>query len=66
MARMERLAEHIDWASRPGRTGARASFAAKQLKDIGFTNVTIVDMNIEDWEKKGYPFVTSRSSGRPN
>jgi rhodanese-related sulfurtransferase len=38
-------------------TGSRATLAAKQLKDIGFTNVTIVVMNLDDWQKKGHPFV---------
>ena len=37
--------------------GARATRAAKQLKDIGFTNVTAVVMALADWQKKGYPFV---------
>jgi len=35
--------------------GARATFAAKQLKDIGFTNLTIVVMNLDDWQKKAIP-----------
>jgi rhodanese-related sulfurtransferase len=38
-------------------TGGRATLAAKQLKDIGFTNVTAVVMTLTDWEKKGYPLV---------
>ena len=38
-------------------SGTRATLAAKQLKDIGFTNVTIVVIKLEDWQKKGYPFV---------
>jgi rhodanese-related sulfurtransferase len=38
-------------------TGSRATLAAKQLKDIGFTNVTIVVINLDDWQKKGHPFV---------
>ena len=37
-------------------TGGRATLAAKQLKDIGFTNVTAVVMNLADWQKKGHPF----------
>ena len=36
-------------------SGARATLAAKQLKDIGFTNVTAVVMTWADWQKKGYP-----------
>ena len=42
-------------------SGSRATFAAKQLRDIGFTNVTIVAMNLDDWQKKGYPFVKDES-----
>jgi rhodanese-related sulfurtransferase len=38
--------------------GGRSTLAAKQLSDIGFTNVTAVLMTIADWKKKGYPFVT--------
>lgn len=38
-------------------SGSRATLAAKQLKDIGFTNVTTVVMDLADWRKKGYPFV---------
>ena len=38
-------------------TGGRATLAAKQLKDIGFTNVTAVVMELAEWQKKGYPFV---------
>lgn len=38
-------------------SGARAVLAARQLKDIGFTNVTAVVMSIPEWTKKGYPFV---------
>jgi rhodanese-related sulfurtransferase len=39
------------------RTGGRATLAAASLKQLGFTNVTAVVMNIEDWEKKSYPYV---------
>jgi rhodanese-related sulfurtransferase len=38
-------------------TGGRATLAAKQLNDIGFTNVTAVVMELADWQKKGLPFV---------
>ncbi len=38
-------------------SGARATLAARQLKDIGFTNVTAVVMTLADWQRKGYPFV---------
>ena len=39
------------------RTGRRAILSAKQLKDIGFTNVTAVVMELADWQQKGLPFV---------
>jgi rhodanese-related sulfurtransferase len=39
------------------RTGGRATLAAADLKAIGFTDVTAVIMNIEDWEKNGKPWV---------
>jgi rhodanese-related sulfurtransferase len=39
------------------QTGGRATLAAKQLQDIGFTNVTAVIMNFEDWQKKDNPLV---------
>jgi rhodanese-related sulfurtransferase len=38
-------------------TGSRGTLAAKQLKDIGFTNVTAVVMELADWQKEGHPFV---------
>jgi len=38
-------------------TGGRATLAAKQLKDIGFTNVTAVVMELAVWQKSGYPFI---------
>ena len=42
-------------------TGGRATLAARQLKDIGFTNVTAVVMQQTEWQKKGYPFVKDES-----
>jgi rhodanese-related sulfurtransferase len=42
-------------------TGRLATLAAKQLKDVGFTNVTIVVMNLDDWQKKGQPFVKNET-----
>ena len=42
-------------------TGGRATLAARQLRDIGFTNVTAVVMELVDWQKKGYPFVKDES-----
>ena len=38
-------------------TGGRATLAAKQLQDIGFTNVIAVVMDLRVWAKKGYPLV---------
>ena len=38
-------------------SGFRATLAARQLKDIGFTNVTAVVMNLADWQKAGHPLV---------
>lgn len=38
------------------RTGGRATLAAKSLQNIGFTNVTAVVMNIDEWAEKGHPF----------
>jgi rhodanese-related sulfurtransferase len=35
------------------RTGGRATLATNDLQKIGFTNVTAVMMEIQDWEKKG-------------
>ena len=37
-------------------TGGRATLATKELKDIGFTNVTAVLINVQDWEKAGNPW----------
>ena len=39
------------------KTGGRCALAAKSLQDLGFTNVTAVDMKIDDWVKAGYPLV---------
>jgi rhodanese-related sulfurtransferase len=36
-------------------TGGRCALATKSLQDLGFTNVTSVDMRFEDWVKSGYP-----------
>lgn len=41
------------------QTGGRATLAAKQLQDIGFTNVTAVIMNFDEWHKKGNPLSKS-------
>jgi rhodanese-related sulfurtransferase len=37
------------------KIGGRSILTAKALKDIGFTNVTAVDMKIADWAKAGHP-----------
>ncbi len=34
---------------------------AKQLKDIGFTNITIVVMNLDDWQKQRHPFIKNEA-----
>ncbi len=39
------------------RTGGRCALAAKSLQDLGLTNVTAVDMKIDDWAKAGYALV---------
>lgn len=39
------------------QTGGRATLATKELQDIGFTNATAVIMDVQDWAKKGNPFV---------
>ena len=42
-------------------SGGRATLAARQLKDIGFTNVTAVVMELADWQKREYPFAKDKS-----
>lgn len=37
--------------------GGRCALAAKSLQDLGFTNVTAVDMNLDDWTRAGYALV---------
>ncbi|MBF0318252.1 MAG: hypothetical protein HQL01_00400 [Nitrospirae bacterium] len=37
------------------KIGGRAILTAKALQDVGFTNVTAVDMKLADWAKAGYP-----------
>jgi rhodanese-related sulfurtransferase len=44
--------------SSPRRPGV---LAAKQLKDIGFTNVTAVVMKVVEWRDRGYPFIKDES-----
>ena len=36
-------------------TGGRCALATKSLQDMGFTNVTSVDMRFDDWVKGGNP-----------
>ena len=43
------------------QTGGRATLAAKQLQDIGFTDVIAVIMDFEEWKKKSHPLVTEES-----
>lgn len=38
-------------------SGTRCALATKSLQDLGFSNVTAVDMKIEDWTTAGYPLV---------
>lgn len=35
--------------------GLRGTLSARQLTDVGFTNVTAVVMDIPDWQRRGYP-----------
>lgn len=39
------------------QSGKRASLAAQSLRDLGFTQTTVVMMNLDDWKKAGNPFV---------
>jgi rhodanese-related sulfurtransferase len=36
-------------------TGGRCALATRSLQDLGFTNVTSVDMKFDDWVKAGNP-----------
>lgn len=36
-------------------SGGRCALATKTLRDLGFTNVTSVDMMFANWQKAGYP-----------
>ena len=42
------------------KTGGRATLAAKDLQNAGFTDVTAVIMNIDEWAKKGHPFTKGK------
>jgi len=35
--------------------GSRCALAARSLRDLGFTNVTAVDMHFDAWVKAGHP-----------
>ncbi|QWR78352.1 rhodanese-like domain-containing protein [Candidatus Magnetomonas plexicatena] len=37
------------------KLSGRAALTAKALKDVGFTNVTSVNMKMDDWVKAGHP-----------
>jgi rhodanese-related sulfurtransferase len=37
------------------QTGNRATLAARQLQDVGFSNVTAVVMDFAEWERRGHP-----------
>ncbi|KWT94497.1 rhodanese-like domain-containing protein [Candidatus Magnetominusculus xianensis] len=37
------------------KIGGRAVLTTKALQDVGFTNVTAVDMKLADWVKANYP-----------
>ncbi|MBF0516662.1 MAG: rhodanese [Nitrospirae bacterium] len=37
------------------KLGGRAALTTKALQEVGFTNVTAVDMKIADWVKANYP-----------
>lgn len=36
-------------------TASRSALAAETLKQLGFTHVYLVNMQLEDWKKAGYP-----------
>lgn len=38
-------------------TGVRCVLAAKSLQDLGFSDVTAVDMRIDEWANAGYPLL---------
>jgi rhodanese-related sulfurtransferase len=39
----------------PCQTGKRATLAARQLQDVGFSIVTAVAMDVAAWERRGHP-----------
>jgi rhodanese-related sulfurtransferase len=39
------------------KTAGRSTLATKTLNDLGYKNAVLVDVQFEDWIKKGYPVV---------
>ncbi|MBK9306289.1 MAG: rhodanese-like domain-containing protein [Nitrospira sp.] len=39
------------------QSGKRATLASQTLQELGFTQTTVVLMNLNDWQKVGNPFV---------
>ncbi len=39
------------------QSGKRATLASQALQELGFTQTTVVRMNLDDWQKVGNPFV---------
>jgi len=39
------------------KTAGRSALATKALTDLGYKNAVLVDVQFEDWIKKGYPVV---------
>ena len=39
------------------KTAGRSTLATKALNDLGYKNAVLVDVQFEDWIKKGYPVV---------
>lgn len=39
------------------QSGKRATLAAQTLGELGFTQTTVVIMNLNDWQQVGNPFV---------
>ncbi len=39
------------------KTAAVSTFATKTLNDLGYKNAVLMDAQLEDWIKAGYPFV---------
>ena len=40
-------------------TGGRASLSGRSLKELGFSNVTVVNMKLSDWIEAGFPIEKS-------